>query len=330
MADAVTHTFIVSDETILNAYGFRVMTNGIDLAHFKKNPIVIWFHKRPAKWDSKNVDEVLPIGKAVKLWKEDGKLMADIIFDQEDEFAVKIEKKLIGGFLNMCSPGLEPITLSDNPKYLLSGQTRMSLVESRLEEISIVDRGGNDNALRLYKEGKRIELNAGGDNEIVPKITNQNTKMELKVQLAGLLGLGADAADSSFVEAVRNLAAEKGYKTKFETLSREVEEAQHAEIIALVDANVDKKFTADKKETYVALGKTSGMAVLRNVLDNMSDISGRPADITGRTSAPASNDGAVKTFSELAAKGTDFIELYKKDNPQHYAELFKAEYGISI
>ncbi len=37
---AKTYPFIVSDENVLNSYGFRVMTDGIDLAQYEKNPLV--------------------------------------------------------------------------------------------------------------------------------------------------------------------------------------------------------------------------------------------------------------------------------------------------
>lgn len=45
------HTFVISDES-LNDQDFRVMTNGIDLTQFKKNPLMLWMHKRPNRWNS--------------------------------------------------------------------------------------------------------------------------------------------------------------------------------------------------------------------------------------------------------------------------------------
>lgn len=325
---AEKHTFIISDEKILNSYRFRVMTAEIDIVHFKKNPIVMWYHKRPTNWNSKNgSDEPLPIGKAKKLWKEDGKLYAEIEFDQEDEFAVKIEKKLKGGFLNMCSPGLEPITVSDAAQYLLPGQTRSTLVKSRLEEISIVDRGSNDNALRLYQGGSIVELSAEGENDVIPNINKNQNTMELKNELAPLLGLSADAPDSTFVKKIMEMKSDAGFKGKFETLSKDTKNAEEAQVIALVDANMDKKFTADKRETFITLGKTSGTAVLQTVLASMGDISTRPGDgIEGNGGAPPA-EGVYKTFVELAAKGTDEIAKYSKENKANYIVLFKAHYG---
>jgi hypothetical protein len=147
-----THPFIVSDESVINSLGSRVMTQGIETRQYKRNPIVLWYHKRPNRWGDENTeDEVLPIGKATKLWKEDGKLMADIEFDQEDDFAIKVEGKVDRGFIRMCSPGLDPLTVSDDPKHLLAGQNRATIIKSILEEISIVDIGSNRNALKLYK-----------------------------------------------------------------------------------------------------------------------------------------------------------------------------------
>ena len=326
------HTFIVSDESIVNHYGFRVMTAGIDLKQYKKNPIVLWYHKRPRPWDSTNHDkgEILPIGKAIKLWKEDGKLYADIEFDQEDEWAKKIEGKIERGYINMCSPGLDPITVSEDEKYLLPGQSRNTLVKSELEEISIVDIGSNKNALRLSKE---TEEDIDHIIPLVNKPQNKNTMSEFKTRVASILGLDPNAPEDSVLQAVQgkvNLVNQgTDYKSKYEKLQGEMEKITEGQIITLVDAAVDKKFTADKRDFYITLGKNSGIDTLKNVIGNMQDVI-KPTDVidekTGMPKSESSDN--TLTFAKLKEQGMEAVEKYRKDHPDNYIKLYKAEYGV--
>lgn len=55
----MAYTFLLSDETI-NSYGTRVLTAGIRLENFLKNPIMLWNHTRA--WSDKE-DQILPIGR---------------------------------------------------------------------------------------------------------------------------------------------------------------------------------------------------------------------------------------------------------------------------
>ena len=325
------HTFIVSDESIVNHYGFRVMTAGINIKQYKKNPIVLWYHKRPRPWDDRNHDrgEILPIGKTVKLWKEGGKLYADIDFDEEDDFAKTIEGKVERGFINMCSPGLDPITVSDDPKYLLPGQSRNTLVKSELEEISIVDIGSNKNALRLSKDS---EEDIDHIIPLVNKSQNTNTMSEFKTRVASILGLDPNASEDSVLQAVQgkvNLVSQgNDYKTKYESLKGEMVKISEQNIITLVDGAVDKKFTAEKRDFYITLGKTSGIETLKNVIENMQDIvkaTDMIDEATGQRK-PESGDKTL-TFAKLKEQGMPALNKYRKDHPDDYIKLYKAEYG---
>jgi len=326
---AKSHTFVISDETVVNSYGSRVMTSGIDIKQYKRNPIVIWYHKRPRVWDDQNHDvEILPIGRTQKLWKEGGQLLADIEFDEEDDFAVKIAGKVDRGFLNMCSPGLEPITISDDKKYLLPGQKRATVVKSSLEEISIVDVGSNKNALRLSHDPKQ------DINDIIPLVNqkNQNTMDEFQQKVASILGLDPNASEDSVLQAVRgkvNLVSQgNDYKTKYETLKGEMEQISEQNIITLVDGAVDKKFTAEKRDFYITLGKTSGIETLKNVIGNMQDFV-KPNDVIDETTGQRKPESGDKTLTlvKLKEQGIAAVMKYRKEHPDDYIKLYKAEYG---
>ncbi len=95
--------FVLIDETLVS-YGYWVNVSGIDLKLFKKNPIMLWMHKRASRWDT--TDNVAPIGRweDVKVETINGikSITANAVFDEKDEFAMKIKNKIEGGFLKMA------------------------------------------------------------------------------------------------------------------------------------------------------------------------------------------------------------------------------------
>ncbi len=335
------HTFIISDEAALNSYGFRVLTKGIRFNYYNTNPLVLWMHKRPKPYNDENnkEKEIFPIGLAYDLRFKGGQLLADIEFDQNDEFARTIEKKVESGHIRMASPGLEPVTWSDDIKYMMPGQKFATLVESELTEISIVDIGSNPMALKLYNSNKEvIELSAGNYSNIIPLAKPQKTtnkSMEFLQQVAVLLGKEPDAAQDSVLKTLQQrleLAAQAdGLKVKLTALEGEVTGIRDSAIVKLVDSNIDKKITADKKDFYVTLGKSSGIEVLNGILEQLPEMR-KPSQSLQFSKNPASKEeGAepeVKTFSDLKKQGIKAVELCKSETPEEYIRLFKAEYGF--
>ncbi|MGV3588110.1 MAG: hypothetical protein ACO1OF_13980 [Adhaeribacter sp.] len=134
-----------------NAYGFRVLTNGIDLSLFRSNPVMLWMHLRAA---SGHKNEVLPLGYWADIEINDGKITAVPVFDDKDAFAVSIYNKVENGTLRMASAGLMPLQWDEKA-------SSKALTKSILKEASIVDIGANPDALAvaLYDaQGKLINL----------------------------------------------------------------------------------------------------------------------------------------------------------------------------
>ncbi|MDO4225811.1 MAG: HK97 family phage prohead protease, partial [Bergeyella zoohelcum] len=146
-----THHFIVNTEAV-NSYGYRILTEGIDTEQYMRNPVVLYMHNRA--WGRGN--EV--IGRTIALKKEGGKLIAEVEFDEADEFAKQIAGKIERGFIKMCSLGADVIETSSDPLFTLAGQTRETVTKCKMVELSIVDIGGNDDALKLSKDGKPAQL----------------------------------------------------------------------------------------------------------------------------------------------------------------------------
>lgn len=316
----------------LNCYGGRVLTSGIDLTQFQKNPLLLWMHRRSFDRDA------MPIGRIDNLRTDGDRLIGTPVFDQNDEFAKKIESKWENGFLRMASAGIEIIETSDAPEHLLQGQTRHTITRCRLEEVSIVDMGGNDEALQLYdRSGKALKLAAGEDSDALPllvpeknnnpsgtapdgKADNQTNKLtqSMNKEILQLLGLSETATEQEAVGALR-LLKEKADK---------VETLQLASITAVVDGAIaEKRITADKKEHFVNLGKAAGIDSLRETLSLMQPVR-KPTEVIHQTDAP--RDDEPKTYAKLSDVPAAELEKLREEKPQDYERLYKAEYGHDI
>lgn len=316
----------------LNCYGGRVLTSGIDLTQFQKNPLLLWMHRRSFDRDA------MPIGRIDNLRTDGDRLIGTPVFDQNDEFAKKIESKWENGFLRMASAGIEIIETSDAPEHLLQGQTRRTITRCRLEEVSIVDMGGNDEALQLYdRSGKVLKLAAGEDNDALPllapekkddpsgtapdgKDNNQTKKLtqSMNKEFLQLLGLSETATEQEAVGALR-LLKEKADK---------VETLQLASITAVVDGAIaEKRITADKKEHFVNIGKAAGIDSLRTTISLMQPVR-KPTEVIHQTDEPRNDE--PKTYAKLSDVPADQMEKLREERPQDYERLYKAEYGHDI
>jgi HK97 family phage prohead protease len=124
--------FVASSEGIKRD-GFNIETAGWQLDNYRKNPVVLWVHDY---WGRN-----LPIGKAT-VAAEDNSLVADIIFDIQDDFAAQIDRKYRNGFLNAVSVGWDTIAF----KPAKDGKPP-TITEAELLDISAVPVPGDPDAL---------------------------------------------------------------------------------------------------------------------------------------------------------------------------------------
>lgn len=317
---------IISTEAV-NSYGTRVLTSGIDLEQFKRNPVLLWMHRRA--WDG----AAMPIGKIDNLRVEDGKLIGTPVFDQNDEFACKIESKWEQGFLRMASAALEPIEVNPDPALALPGQTRATVTRSKLVEVSIVDIGGNDEALQLCgADGRQIKLASGEDAPILPllelsntnpgkgeEINNSNKQTKMTKEQLMLLGLPDGATDEQATAALQLMKAK----------ADSVETLQLAAVTQCVDqAIADKKILGAQRDHYIKLGKSAGIELLADTFKSMP-VQRKPSDVLNLSKQSAPGAGSVpRTYSKLSEVPTDELLTLRKDNPAEYIRLYKEEYGI--
>lgn len=262
----MAHTFILSDESV-NAYGTRILTAGIDVSLFKRNPIMLWGHHRTYRGTK---DEVLPIGKWENIRKEDNKLLADAVFDTDDPFAQSIKSKVEQGILSMCSIGINIVATSDDKTVIAMGQTRPTVVKSMIFEASICDIGANRNALKMYDEyGSALNLSQTDDNHLLPLLslaeqinhtTNQtDSTMNLKELLARTLDLDAATSDEQLLAQLGDIKSENStLRAKVSTYEQAEAAATEARLAAMVDAAItERRITADDRERYLGLARTN-------------------------------------------------------------------------
>lgn len=150
--------FILSDESV-NAYGFRVLTDGIRMNNFKKNPVGFFNHETGGWW-SNRTDYAGPIIRWQDVAKEDGKLVGTPVFDTKDPLGIQLHNKVEDDFIRAASIGFRILKTSSDPKDMIAGQSQPTITECELMEVSVVDIPANKNAVALYDpDGKRIELN---------------------------------------------------------------------------------------------------------------------------------------------------------------------------
>lgn len=120
-----------------------VKRDGIDLAelpwsfdNYRRNPVFLWVHDYTGR--------TLPLGRAeIVEGGERGAFAADVLFDQDDEFAMRVESKYRRGFLNTVSVGWDDVDGQGVPARV----SRQKPMAHDLLDISAVPVPGDPGAL---------------------------------------------------------------------------------------------------------------------------------------------------------------------------------------
>lgn len=318
---------IILSDSSLNRYGYRVLTSGMLLEAFKKNPVMLYMHFR---------DEGSPIWgetKAIGHW-EDIQLEGDVlsaipVFDKVDQLSKDIAAKYEAGTYNAASVGIRIIATSANKDLLVPGQTRETVTESELMEASIVDIPANSNAVRLYDRSTSVLLAAGMDTNSVPALstTSFKNKMTLKESWSAFL---------SFL----NISQDKAVTTE---LSAENLDSLHNEFTRLKSDNsslVQAKQEIDQKlsdaTTEIATLKTTVSEKDQEIANLKTEASGKDSEITqlkeqvaNLKKAPAPGEPVPAPKGEPAAnRGKEELAAYCEENAGNYqgiTERLKAD-----
>ena len=300
----------------LNSYGTRVLTDGLDIEQYNRNPVLLWMHQRGQV-----------IGTLTDIQKEHGEITAQLNFDEASELSQRCKKQWEFGSLRMVSVGIDILEWSNDPNLAVEGQTMATITKSKLTEVSVVDIGANDDAIRLNYQGQQLNLSAGGACPL-PSLYNQSnqpqstypTEMDTKV-LALKLGLPEGADETAIYAKIDEI---KATSAEVETLRAEKEAVIQREVEALVDGAVaEKKIELKMRDHFIELGKSLGAESLRTTLQAMS-----PREKLSATLNSSGQAVQPKTYAKLSDVPSEELMQLRESDPDHYKQLYKAEYGI--
>ena len=311
----------------VNSYGTRVLTNGLDISQYERNPVLLYMHERGTV-----------IGYMKDLRLEGDELTGEPVFDEASELSQRCKKQWDFGSLRMVSIGIDIIETSESPEHILQGQSRPTITKSKLDEVSVVDIGANDDAIVLKKDGRRlINENINEVLHLMKPNNNQQKSKEMKLnEIALLLGLPETADETKVKEAISSMmelrsaleASTKEVETlsaQIATLKEEKEAMELAGITGAVDkAIAERRIEASKKEQFVELGKKVGVEELENVFAAMTVKEKASAVLRGGRAVTEGNS-EWKTLRDVPA---DKIAELRANDREEYARLYKATYGM--
>lgn len=322
-------TFILHDDSV-NTYRFRMLTSGANLDEFRRNPVMFLHHN----------DYDLPIGRWENIRVEGSQILADAVFDELDDQAMKVKGKVDRGFIRMASIGAwAPEEKTEDPAMMLPGQTGPTVTKWTVREASIVAIGANHNALRMYNRstGELIDLS---DTDAVLRLMDDLSikKNDNMSTLKTILNLQDNASDADIETAVQNLQQEneslkqtnatledenKRLKDEADNAETQRKEMQKTEAVKLVDAAVrDGRLDASGKDAFIALFDTdferakATLNAIPKVKSVVSQIEEQQVEL---------KDFVSKSWNELDRAG--LLPKLKDAAPEIYAQKFKAEFG---
>lgn len=307
----------------LNSYGTRVLTSGLDISQYEKNPVLLYMHKRGTV-----------IGYVKDIKREGDNLTGELVFDEVTDLSKQCKAQFEKGSLRMVSMGADIQELSEAPEHIVPGQTRPTVSKSKLREVSVVDIGSNDDAIRLNYEGKALELGEGLEcglpllKETIVEQNHNETKMEVKTLLLAL-GLSETVGEAEATAKIADLVG-KGNQVveltaRIKTLQDENDALKLAGITHLVEEAIkDNKVSAEKKDHFIELGKKVGGDELKALFDEMKPAV-KLSSVIGHQGGAPTQTAEAKKLSDLTPE--QMVEL-KASDINKYRTLYKAEYGI--
>lgn len=317
---------IILSDSSLNCYGYRVLTSGLNIEAFKKNPVMLYMHFH---------DEGSPIWgnyKAIGHWEDiqinGDELSAIPVFDKVDDLSKEIAAKYEAGTFSAASIGIEVIARSSNEELLLPGQTRETVTEALVIEASIVDIPANRNAVRLYDRTSSALLAAGMDTQVVPELPKPKPNV-MKFNLSwksllGFLNVSDDKAETTELSAedLGKLDAEM-LRLKNENDSLVQAKKDIDEKLSAATAEVEKlKKDLEAKDTDISTLKSGSEqkdGEITQLKEQVNNLKGKPANEDGNLSPKTEPEGE---------DDQDTLAAFCDKNASNYAtvaEKLKAE-----
>lgn len=289
---------ILNDQNTKNSHGFYVLTSGINLERFLKNPICLKDHSNKTK-------DVL--GTWFDLNTENDVLLGTPKFDTQDPEGLEVVRKVENGTIKGTSLGLGLDSEKQNFRMI---DGKLTLVSCELKEISIVPVGSSSNAILLYNEKNEILTDEAIKELCLSAQKTQNPNRNPMKILLTHLQLSDEASETAVLAAVKeiekNLADAKAdalsYKSKLDALNAEKETALKAAfVIELADAQKDGRIDAAVAPSFEKLAET-------NLADTLATLKQLPKRKAVQTDLSGDDQNEVAeliklTWDELDKKG---------------------------
>ena len=297
----------------LNSYGTRVLTAGMNVEQYQRNPVLLYMHER---------GNVIGCVRGLKVEGDD--VTGELVFDEATELSKRCRKQYEFGSLKMVSVGIDILEMSEDSGTLVQGQTSPTITKSKLFEVSLVDIGANDDAIVMKRDGIQIKLGKDGEN-CLPIINNNTKTMEQKM-IALQLGLPETATEAEITAKLGTLKAAEG---KVDALQKEKEALALAAITQTVETAIEeKRIGEDRKEQFVKLGKSVGVEELKKTFEAMSPQM-KLSQVLGHSgNSPRGVEGGKAAYKKLSEVPEEEMESLRDKNPEMYRKLYKAEYGM--
>ncbi len=333
--------FVLIDESVV-MNGFRCLMAGAKLQSFQKNPVMLCMHSRAESgaFEAATTDVILPIGKWYDIRVIDDKLLAKPDFDDADEFAKRIEGKVLGGYMKGASIWIEPIAVSDDASLQLAGQPGPTITKWGILEASIVDIPNCRNSLAIKNSaGKKIVLSGNeADPEIVDYLKTfiKNTTMDRKLLCANV-GLPETATDAQISEKLAALKSGAENLTQLsaqnKTLADEVvrlkKEATEKTITDLVDSAIgSKKILAGDRDKFLRLA-AADFDTVKELIDGMKPYNSIEAQLgAGKSTADQLELDELLKLSATDMYMTGKLARLKELDMEQFKLKYKEALGV--
>lgn len=207
----------------------------------------------------------------------------------------------------------------------LPGQTLETVTKCKLVELSITDIGGNDDALKLSRDGAPIQLK-----KIESKL---NTDMSLKT-IALAFALAADATEHDVLTEVNALKSAKDQAdAKVVALTKQLKDIHVADAETLVGKAIElgllnEAFKASQLTAYEADPEGQKAILSKMIADkeaetqtNATHTVVKEVILAGKGKAPVADD--QESFDYLQKHDVAKLAKIRADEPQKYAQLAK-------
>ena len=231
------------DDSVLDDYSQRIVVDGIDLARFSKNPVLLFMHHY----------ESYPAGRITEIRKEGSKLVGEVEFDMNDEFSARVGRKYADGFMNGFSIGVLQKEVSEDESMLLQGQRKGTISKSELYEISCVSVPSHEDAIVIRTTNKEKE------NELLRSVFYQerderigNWELENFVSLKSKLEPAMDLEKlATRLSLSKDKADEKSILSEVDKLLKRASDAEN-QITELQKVTTEKDTTVKTLEERLA------------------------------------------------------------------------------